>query len=90
MRSEVVTLGLQKTLRQSLGAVAVEEGERGREGRRGQTHERGVGDDATPSGLSLVDGFVEEVVEQQVLELPVGRQGMRTACARTGCPRTPW
>jgi len=69
--TEVVTLGLEEVGGEDLGAVSVEEGEGGGEGRGGDAPKSGLGDDAAPSRLGLVDGLVEEVVEEQVLELGV-------------------
>lgn len=55
MSSEQVALGLQKRSGKALGAVAVEEGEGGREGRRRDSPKRALRDNAAPAGLSLVD-----------------------------------
>ena len=74
--TEVVTLGLDKVGGEGLGAVAVEEGESGTEGRDGDTPERSLGVDATPSGLGVGDGLGEEGAQEQVLQvglLTVGR-----------------
>jgi hypothetical protein len=60
---EQVALRLQQVGGQLLGAVAVEEGQRAGEGRRRDAPEDGLGNDAAPAGLRLVDGLVEEVVE---------------------------
>ena len=54
-----------------LAAVAVEERKSGREGGSRDTPEDGLRDDATPTRLRLVDGLVEEVVEEQRLEVAV-------------------
>jgi len=75
MRSEEVTLSLQEVRWQGLGPVAVEEGQRSREGRCRNTPEGGLGDDASPAWLSLVDGLVEEVIEEQRLELGLAAEG---------------
>lgn len=69
--TEVVTLGLEQVGGQVLGAVAVEEAERSAEGRSGDTPEGTLGDDVPPAGLGLVDGLVEEVGEEEVLEVGV-------------------
>ena len=71
MRAEVVALGLEHVRGQVLGAHAVEERQGGRERRGRDTPQRALGDDVAPAGLRLVDGLVEEVVEQQVLEVGV-------------------
>ena len=69
--TEVVTLRLQQVGGEVLGAVSVVEAQSGAESRGGDTPEGTLGDSVSPSGLSLVDGLAEEVVEQQVLELGV-------------------
>jgi hypothetical protein len=51
------------------GAVAVEEGEGGGEGRGGHAELDGGGDGLAPGGLVLVDGAGEELVEEQIVEL---------------------
>jgi len=69
--TEVVTLGLQQVGREVLGAVAVVEAEGSAEGRERDTPEGRLADNVSPAGLSVVDGLVEEVVEQEVLEVGV-------------------
>lgn len=74
--TEVVTLGLEQVGGEVLGAVAVEPRQGGGEGRGGDTEEGGLADNLAPAGLGLVDGLVEEVVEEKVLQvglLAVGR-----------------
>lgn len=70
--AEVVTLSLEEVGRQVLSAEAVVEGQSGAEGWHGNTPLSTLGDDVTPSWLCLVNGLVEEVVEQEVLEVWVG------------------
>jgi len=67
--SEVVTLGLQQVRRQILGAVPVVEAQGRAESRRWDTPKSSFADNVSPAWLRLVDGLVEEVVEQQILEL---------------------
>lgn len=74
--AKVVALGLEQVGGQVLGADAVVEGERGGEGGGGDTPGGGLGDDVAPAGLRGVDGLVEEVVEEQVLEVRVGAVGL--------------
>lgn len=74
--TEVVTLGLEHVGGQVLGAVAVVEGQGGAEGRGGDTPEGTLGDNVTPAVLGLVDGLVEEVVKEQVLEVGVLAVGL--------------
>lgn len=74
--TEVVTLGLEQVGGQVLGAVTVVEGERSGEGRSGDTPQSGLADHVTPASLGVVNGLVEEVVEQQVLEVGVAAVGL--------------
>lgn len=74
--TEVVTLGLQQVGGQSLGAVAVVEAEGGAEGGSGDTPEGTFADNASPALLGVVDGLVEEVVEEEVLEIGVVAVGL--------------
>ena len=69
--TEVVALCLQHVGRQVFCAVAVVEAESGGESRCWDTPESTLADDVSPSWLCLVDGLVEEVVEEQVLEIRV-------------------
>jgi hypothetical protein len=69
--TEVITLGLEEVGGQVLRAVAVVEAESGGEGRSGDTPQSGLADDVTPAVLSVVNGLVEEVVEEQVLKVGV-------------------
>jgi hypothetical protein len=74
--TEVVTLGLEHVGGQVLGAVSVVEGQGGAEGRGGDTPDGTLGDGVAPSVLGGVDGVVEEVVEEQVLEVGVAAVGV--------------
>lgn len=67
--TEVVSLGLEETGGEDFCAVAVVEGQGSREGGEWDTEQDTLCNDSSPSVLSLVDGLVEEVVEEQVLEL---------------------
>lgn len=69
--TEVVALSLEEVRGEVLGAVTIEPRESSGESGSGNTKESGLGDNITPAGLSLVDGLVEEVVEQEVLEVGV-------------------
>lgn len=71
MGAEVISLTLEQVGGQVLGAVAVEPGQSGGEGGRWDTEEGGGADDVSPAGLRGVDGFVEEVVEEEVLQVVV-------------------
>jgi hypothetical protein len=75
MCAEVVTLCLEKVGRQILGAVTDEPRQSGRESWSWDTEKGSLGNDISPSWLSLVDSLVEEVREQQVLEVWVGAVG---------------
>lgn len=74
--TEVVTLGLEHVGGEVLGAVAVVEGQSGAEGRGGDTPEGTLGDNVAPAVLGGVDGVVEEVVEEKVLEVGVAAVGL--------------
>ena len=71
VRAKVIALRLQQIRREFLRAVPVVEAEGGAKGRRGNAPSRPLADNVSPPRLRLVDGFVEEVVEQQVLEVRV-------------------
>lgn len=64
-------LRLKDVCRDDLTAVTIEECKGGGEGRRGDTPENSLCNDAAPAGLSLVDGLVEEVIEEQRFEVVV-------------------
>jgi hypothetical protein len=68
---EVVTLSLQQVRRKILGSVSIVEAQSSAESRGGDTPKGTLADDVSPSVLSLVDGLVEEIIEQQVLEIGV-------------------
>jgi len=74
--TEVVTLSLEKVGGEVLGAVTVEPRQSGREGGSRDTKEGSLGNNVSPTGLSLVDGLVEEVVEQEVLEVRLAAVGV--------------
>lgn len=67
--TEVVTLSLEEVRGEVLGAVAVEPRQSSGEGGSRDTKEGSLGDNVSPAGLSLVNGLVEEVIEQKVLEV---------------------
>lgn len=69
--TEVVTLGLQQVGGEVAGAVAVVEAEGSAESGGGDTPESALADDVSPAALGLLDGGVEELVEQEVLEVGV-------------------
>lgn len=58
-------LSLQDICGNDFTSVAVKERQSCAERRGGDTPEDSLGDNASPAWLSLVDGFVEEVVEEQ-------------------------
>lgn len=84
MSTEVITLSLEEVGREILAAVAVIEAQSGAEGRRGNTPLSTLGHDVSPSGLSLVDGILEEVAEQKVLEIGVLAVGLRDVLEEDG------
>lgn len=71
MRTEVVTLSLQQVGRKVGAAVSVVEAEGSAEGRHWKTPQGSLADNVSPAVLGLVDGLVEEVIKQQVLQLGV-------------------
>lgn len=82
--TEVVTLGLEKVGGQVLGAVAVVEAERGGEGGSRNTPKGSLADNVTPAALGVVDGLLEEVVEQKVLEVGVVAVGLSDVLQEDG------
>jgi hypothetical protein len=69
--TEVITLSLKKVGGQVLGAVTIEERKSSAEsGCRDASLDR-PSNDISPTLLSVVDGLVEEVIEEQVLEVRV-------------------
>ena len=74
--TEVVTLRLQQVGGEVLGAVSVVEAQSGAESRGGDTPEGTLGDNVAPAVLGGVDGVVEEVVEEKVLEVGVAAVGL--------------
>ena len=69
--TEVISLSLQKIGRQILGAVAVKECKSCAESRSGNARLDSVSNHISPSLLSIVDGLIEEVVEEQILQVRV-------------------
>ena len=69
--TEVVSLSLQKVGWQILGTVAVEERKSRAESRRGNARLDSISYYIAPPLLSIVDGLIEEVVEEQVLQVRV-------------------
>ena len=73
--TEVVTLCLENVRGNDLTAVAVEERQGGGERGHGDTPDDTLGNYTPPAGLRLLDGLVEEVVEEKGLQ--VGSLGVR-------------
>lgn len=69
--SEVVSLSLQEVRRQILGSVTIEPVESSRESWSWYTQRSSLADDFPPAWLGFVNGLVEEVVEQKILQLRV-------------------
>lgn len=82
--TKVIALRLEEVGREVLGAVAIEPRQGGAEARGGDTEEGGLGDDVSPAGLRGVDGLVEEVGEEEVLELRVRAVGVRDVLEEDG------
>jgi hypothetical protein len=86
--TEVVTLGLEKVCGKVLGAVSVVEGESGGEGGGGDTKLNTLADGASPSGLSVVDGVLEEVVEEKVLKVGLSTESLGDVSEENGADDT--
>ena len=71
MSPKVIPLSLQQSRREPFGAVAIEPTECSAECGSWDSETGGLGDDVTPRGLGFVDCFVEEIIEQQVLQFRV-------------------
>ena len=69
--AKVVTLSLDHVRGAVLRAVPIEPCKSGGKGRSGNTPLNTLADDVSPAGLCLVDGLVEEVVKQQILEVGI-------------------
>lgn len=69
MGTEVITLGLEKVGWQILGSVTIEPTESGGESGSWDTEESSSANNLSPSWLCLVDGLVEEVIEEKVLKV---------------------
>lgn len=71
MGAKVVSLCLQKVGRQILSAIAVIEAEGGAKSWGWDSPERAFAHDVSPTWLCLVDGLVEEVIKEQILQVRV-------------------
>lgn len=71
MGAKVVSLCLQKVGRQILSAIAVIEAESGAKSWGWDSPERAFAYDISPTWLCLVDGLVEEVIKEQILQVRV-------------------
>lgn len=69
--SKVITLSLEEVGWEVLCAVAIEPTQCSAESRSRYAEKCRLGDNVSPSRLGLVDGLVEEVIEQQVLKIRV-------------------
>lgn len=67
--TEVVSLSLEQVGRKILGTVTIKPTEGGAESRGWYSKKSSLGDNVSPSWLGSVDGFVEEVAEEQVLKV---------------------
>ena len=75
--TKVVSLGLQEVCWEVLCPIAVIEAECCAECRCWDSPEGALANNVSPSWLSLVDGFVEEVIEKKIFKIGV--------CAVCGC-----
>ena len=71
MSTEIVPLRLQEICWEVLRAIPIVPAESRAKSRRRYTPQCPLADDVSPTILSLVDGFVEEIVKQQVLKVRV-------------------
>lgn len=71
MSAEVISLRLEKVGWEIFGAIAVVEAQCGRESWSRNTPQGAFADDISPSCLRLVNGLVEEVVKEQILEVGI-------------------
>lgn len=69
--TEVISLGLEQVSGELVGSVTVVESQSRSKGRGGDTPGDSLGHGRSPRGVGLLDGVLEEVVEQQVLEVGV-------------------
>ena len=67
--TKVITLGLEKVGWEVLGPVAVVERQGSAESRGWDTPESTLADNVSPALLCVVNGLVEEVVKEEVLEV---------------------
>lgn len=71
MGAEVITLGLEQVGREILRAVSVIEAQGRTESWCGNAPFGALSYNVSPTFLSVMNGFVEEVIKQQVLEIRV-------------------
>lgn len=71
MKTKQTYLSLEEVGGNNLAPVTIEEGKSGGESGSRDTPENSLSDDTPPTGLRLVDGLVEEVIEEQRLKLAV-------------------
>jgi len=69
--TKVISLGLEQVGWEILGTVTIEPAQGSGESGCWDTEKSSLGDNISPTRLSLVDGLVEEVAEEQVLEVVV-------------------
>jgi hypothetical protein len=75
--TKIITLCLEKIGREILGAVTVVPAERGTESGKWDTPHCTFADNIPPARLRLVDGLIEEIVEEQIFEIWVVTIGLR-------------
>ena len=69
MSTKVVALCLEEIGREILCTVAIIPAERSAEGRKRDTPYSTLADNVSPTWLRLVNGLVEEIIEEQVFEI---------------------
>ena len=67
--TEVISLRLQKICWEILRSIPIVPAESSTKGGCWDTPQRALADNVSPAVLCLVDGFIEKVVEKQILEV---------------------
>ena len=87
VRAEVVPLRLDEVGREPLAAIPVVERQRRGEAGGGHAQLDGGGDDLAPGGLAVVDGALEEVVQEEVVQLGVLVEGLLDVAQEDGAEK---
>ena len=71
MGAKVISLSLEHVGWQILGSIAIVPAQSSSESRSWDTPQSTFANDVSPSRLSLVNGLVEEVIEQQIFQVRI-------------------